>query len=112
MSRETSPAPLYTDAFSLCEWLLGRFGEDPRLLPQSLCSNGLALLEAVTLALKGRRREDQIDVADERLISLRTQIRLAAAVGCLTEAQALHALERADVIGRQLGGWMRSLGPV
>jgi hypothetical protein len=112
VNRAPGPAPLYTDAFALCEWLLGHFGDDPRLLPQNLCHNGLALLDAVTLALKGRRREEQIDAADEGLIRLRTQLRLAATAGYLTEAQSLHALERADAIGRQLGGWMRALGPV
>jgi hypothetical protein len=37
--------------------------------------------------------------------------RLAASTGCLTEAQAIFALDAADRIGRQLGGWLRSLGP-
>jgi hypothetical protein len=105
-------APLYTDAFALCEWLLGRFGDDQRALPHQLCVSGLALMEAVTLALKGRRRDENLESADEQLIALRTQLRLAGAAGYLSESQLLFALERADLIGRQLGGWLRSLGPV
>lgn len=106
------PAPLYVDAFALCEWLLGRFGDDPRVLPQALCRSALALLDAVTLALKGRRRDEHVEAADEHLIILRTQLRLAEAAGYLDERQLTHALDRADGIGRQLGGWLRSLGAV
>ncbi len=112
MSRQRGPAPLYVDTFALCEWLLGRFGEDSRVLPAAICDEALKLLEAVTLALKGRRRDEQVEIADERLIGLRTRLRLAAAAGYLSESQMIHALDRADSIGRQLGGWMRSLGPV
>jgi hypothetical protein len=72
----------------------------------------LALLEAVTLALQGRRRDEQVERADEELLTLRTQLRLAAAVGCLTDSQMIQALERADSIGRQLGGWQKALGSV
>ncbi len=112
MSRRRGPAPLYVDTFALCEWLLGRFGEDSRVLPRAICAGALELLDAVVLALKSRRRDEQVEVADERLISLRTRLRLAASAGYLSESQMIHALERADVIGRQLGGWMRALGPV
>ncbi len=112
MSRGREPAPLYVDAFALCEWILGRFGDDRRVLPRAICEASLELLEAITLALKGRRREEFVDLADERLISLRTQLRLAAAAGYLQQSQVVHALERADAIGRQLGGWMRALEPI
>ncbi len=112
MSRNRGPAPLYVDTFALCEWLLGRFGKDTRVLPSAICQHALALLDAVTLALKGRRRDEQVEIADERLIGLRTQLRLAASTGYLSESQMIHALDRADAIGRQIGGWMRTLGPV
>jgi hypothetical protein len=102
--------PLFNDAFQLCQWLLGRLGEDPRVLPRSLCETALSLLRAVTLALKGRRRPERIEAAEDLLIVLRTQLRLAGATLCLNEEQMLHALERADQIGRQLGGWRRAGG--
>ena len=105
-------APLYVDAFTLCEWLLGHFGDDSRVLPQALCRCALTLFEAVTLALKGRRREAHVEIADEHLIRLRAQLRLAQAMRYLSEGQMLHALERADAIGRQLGGWLRSFEPL
>jgi hypothetical protein len=104
----TGPAPLYVDTFELCRWLMERFRTSSEALPRHICQSGLGLLQAVTLALKGRRREEHMEMADERLIALRTQLRLAAACGYLEEAQMLFALERADRIGRQLGGWMKS----
>jgi hypothetical protein len=35
-------------------------------------------------------------------------LRLAGAIGLLDEQQVLFALEYADRIGRQLGGWQRA----
>lgn len=113
MSQEQRiPAPIYVDTLALCKWLLEHFGADERILPRTLCGYSLKLLEAVTLALKNRRRDEQIDIADEYLIRLRTQLRLVQETGYLSQAQMLHALDRADAIGRQLGGWLRALGPV
>ncbi len=102
-------APLFTDAFALCEWLLGHLDEEPGVLAPALCRNALSLLEAITLALKGQLREERLIEADERLVALRVQLRLAAGTGRLSERQALYALEIADRIGRQVGGWRRAL---
>lgn len=105
-----SPAPVFVDAFALSEWLLGRLGDDGRVLPRAICAASLRLLDAVTLAVHGRDTPARVEEADERLIALRVQIRLAERTGVFTEAQALHALEIADRVGRQVGGWLRSLG--
>lgn len=107
--RRRDPAPLFVDAFALAEWLLGRLGADERVLARSLAEHALALLSAIVLALRGRRREEQLDDADERLLVLRTQLRLAAALAMLSEDQLLHALALADRVGRQLGGWQKQL---
>lgn len=104
-----TPAPLFVDTFALCEWLLQRLDQQTGALPQAVCNNALHLLEAVTLALKNRLRAERLDEADERLIVLRVQLRLAGAVGLLADHQMLFALECADRIGRQLGGWQRAL---
>ena len=108
MSVETR-APLFTDTFQLCEWLLRALQRNPGPLARALCGNALRLLEAVTLALKRRRRDEALMEADEILITLRVQLRLAGTTDSLSESQVLHGLECADRIGRQLGGWMRSL---
>jgi hypothetical protein len=91
--------------------VLGHFGDAGDVLGRDLAETALALLKAVVLALKAPQPEDYIDTADERLIVLRTCLRLAYARGQLDENQLLHAMERADDIGRQIGGWLRSLEP-
>jgi hypothetical protein len=62
----------------------------------------------ITLALKDRRRDECLEEADERLLALRMQLRLTGAIGLLDEQQVLFALDCADRIGRQLGGWQRA----
>lgn len=109
---KTQRAPIFADAYALCDWLIGRLGDDNRELARAICRRGLTLLNAISLALIGRDRHDCIDQADEILIGLRNELRLAASSGYLSEAQAIYALERADAIGRQIGGWLRTLGPV
>jgi hypothetical protein len=91
---------------------LGRFESSAGVLQQRLCGDGLALLDALVLALKGRRRDEMLDQADEALLLLRIHLRLATDSGLLEEGQLLYALERADAVGRQLGGWIKALGPV
>ncbi len=105
------PAPIYADTFGLCEWLLGRLDGDGRVLARQICEDALALLECVGLALKRRSVGAHLDEADERLIALRLKLRLAAARGLLTEEQLVFAYKSTDAIGRQLGGWLRALGP-
>jgi hypothetical protein len=90
LSDPSSRAPLFVDAFDLCEWLLGRFGDDNRILPRRLCGHALQLLEVLTLALKGRRREEHLQIADERLILVRIHLRLAAAAAYLSWMKALE----------------------
>ena len=102
------PAPLFTDAFTLCEWLLERLGRDASILARHICDAALALLRSLTLALKGREREYHVDLADDQLVALRLYVQLAGTVELLTEAQSLHALGLLDGIGRQIGGWQRS----
>ena len=109
MASKPSPAPLFVDAFSLCEWLNGRLTQNRDALSGRLLHHALDLLEDITLALKDYHREQRLEQADERLVVLRVELRLAAACGLLEERQALHALDYCDRIGRQIGGWQRSL---
>ena len=92
-------APLFRDAFALCEWCLGRLQRDPSPLARALCGNALRLVEAVALALRDRRREERVDEADERLAALRVELRLAERVGLLTREQALFGLSRPTASG-------------
>ena len=105
-------APIFVDTRRLCAWILGHFDGHQSVLARRLQATALDLLRAITLALKDRGREDQVERADEELIALRIELRLAEEIGLLDEEQTLYALEEADTIGRQLGGWRRSLGAV
>lgn len=110
--RRRDPAPIYVDGYDLCRWTLDKFDRSTGVLEQRLCRDALALLDTLALALKDRRREEMLEQADELLILLRIHLRLAADGDLLDEGQLLYALERADSIGRQLGGWLKGLGAV
>ena len=107
--KRASEAPLFTDAWDLSTWLLANLDGQPASLPTSLCRLSLALLDAVVLALKDIDRDQQIAIADTTLIRLRMRVRLAVETGLLEQRQGLFLLEKADSLGRQLGGWIKSL---
>ena len=108
MNRAAS-APIFSDCFTLTDWLLDRLDRTSSVLAHTLCRNALTLLDHVLLALKNIDRQHHIDSANQLLIRLRIQLRLAASIDLLSESQSLHALGIANRIGRQLGGWQRSL---
>lgn len=108
----TAPPPIYADACALSVWVLRRFGEDPGALAHALCRASLGASRAITLAVKGRDRDRRLFEADDALVTVRLYLRLAEEAGLLEPAQTLHGLDLADQVGRQLGGWLRSLGEV
>lgn len=113
MTEASARAPLFVDALAIAKWLVEHFDRSATgSLGTHVVTVALDLLQAVTLALKDRRREEQIELADEQLIRLRVLLRLATDCGRLTAEQYGHVLVRVDAIGRQLGGWQRSLGPI
>lgn len=97
------PAPLFTESYDLTAWLLARLHTQSSRLAADICRLALALLDAVTLALRQRDDSGALEDADELLARLRLRLRLAADIELLQQRQMLHALERADTIGRQLG---------
>jgi len=103
------PTPLYRDSFALCDWVLQHFGDAGDALGRGLAETALSLLKAIVLALKAPHPDEYIETADEHLIVLRTWLRLAHTRGQIDEDQLLYALEQADRIGRQIGGWLRAL---
>jgi len=112
MTDRSAQAPLFVDALALNQWLLERFATAAHPLEQRVLRLALDLLECLTLALKGRNRDLRIEQADELLIRLRVLLRLAADSGRLHADQYAYVLGRIDSIGRQLGAWRRSLGPL
>jgi len=108
--RDDFHAPIFTACWDLCAWLLKKAraqGSDP--LAQSLAEEGLRLLDTMTLALKNMDREQALDEADVILLRLRLRLRLAVETELLDDRQGQYALRLADDIGRQLGGWQKSL---
>ncbi len=102
-------APLYTDSYDLAAWLLKHLDERHSTVAGEICRLCLRLLDAVVLALKDRERWERLDEIDETLLRLRQRIRFAESIGLFDERQSLHALGLCDGIGRQVGGWIKSL---
>ena len=102
-------APLFTAAWDLTVGIQQRLGGDASVLARSLCQEALALLDAVVLALKDIDRIDRLDQADVILIRLRLRLRLTLEAGLLEQGPVLFLLGQADDVGRQIGGWLKSL---
>jgi hypothetical protein len=108
--RDDLRAPIFTACWDLCAWLLQKARPQPHdLLAQSLAQEGLRLLDTMTLALKNIDREQALDEADVILLRLRLRLRLAVETELLDDRQGQYALQQTDDIGRQLGGWQKSL---
>ena len=104
-------SPLYRDAFALCGVLLEELERETRYgrLRRRLGDTALRLLDSVTLAFGNFGRRDRLEEADAELAVLRTQLRLAYELEVLGEEMFLALAEQADLVGRQLGGWLKKL---
>jgi hypothetical protein len=102
---------VYRDATLLAEWVLHHFEAVAAPLARRCCQHAIDLLELLALALAGRDVDGALERADDALLRLRTVLRLAHGRGALRDEQLLHATSLADLVGRQVGGWRRSLGP-
>lgn len=106
--RDTGPAPLYTRSHDLARWLLAHLpGTAP--LTERIQRGALDLLDALVLALEGRRRPERLDAADEALLLLRAHLRLGHDAGLLDAERLMFLAAQLDDIGRQLGGWRKHL---
>ena len=87
-------APLFSDAYMLCQWLLEHCANDNhdhhRMLQDRVIGHALTLVETLVLALKNRQRIERLENVDEQLIVLRINLRLAESAGLLSESQLLH----------------------
>lgn len=102
-------APIFVDSFSLAEWLLQRVHDSPHPVAQALVAAAMELVEVTALALSGHEKLERLHTMDELLIRLRMRVRLALTVGLFNQRQALFVAERLDLIGQQLGGWLRKV---
>ena len=103
-------APIHRDTVALAGVLLEELGEaGADAVARHLSAHALALLDDVVLAVAGRDRRDRLEDADAGLLVLRTHLRLAHSLGLLEREVFLDLAEQADVVGRQIGGWLKRL---
>ncbi len=104
-------APVFIRAYDLHLWLLDHLagGSDLTEMRRVILHHSRILLEAVSLALSRFDTRRRIAEADERVTLLRVHLRLATERRLLNDRQLLHANKILSDIGRQIGGWRKSL---
>ncbi len=104
-------APLYVAAADLVRWNLERQRTwSDRFLADRLAETSCALLEAIALALTFPAiRPHQLRLADQGVVRVREQLRLATDLALLSARQRRFALGRLAELGRMIGGWRRSI---
>ncbi|MBI2376738.1 MAG: diversity-generating retroelement protein Avd [Deltaproteobacteria bacterium] len=111
--RPPLEAPLFTKTYDLVLWLDERTEQFPKSqrfgAAARLTRHAVEALEAITLALRGFERPENVDRADAALALLRVHLKLAADRHLISERQMLHALGRVEELGRMLGGWRKRL---
>jgi hypothetical protein len=107
-ARPPHRAPIFVEAFDFAAWIQRLLGPSPQPLARAIAGHALALVEAVALALKQNSRRERLTQADELLVRLRIELRLAGEIGLLDMRRAQHGLAQLESIGRQLGGWQRA----
>jgi hypothetical protein len=112
-------APLFVDAYDLAVDLCRRLQQPGGselpcqvVLSQRVVTAAMDLVDRVTLALKGYERDRCVAEADECLALLRVYLRMTMDLGLIERQQHLAFIEQLDAIGRQLGGWQKSLREV
>ncbi len=107
-------APLFTRSYSFYSWLLDHFEkiEHYPQLKTTVLDNANKLMEAITLALQGYASQERVLAADEALALLRLHLRMAEDKKMLTEKQYRFVVETMDDIGKQIGGWQKSMNKV
>jgi hypothetical protein len=107
---EDARAPIFTATWDVCAWLLKKAQSHPHdVLARSLADNALRLLDNITLALRNIDRDNALLDADIILVQLRLRVRLAEETALFNALQRQYAVDQLDAIGRQLGGWQKTL---
>lgn len=105
-------APILRDATRRHLWVHEKFERDTRPAPQHVCRLTLQLVDDLLRALTVGDPRQVLWQVDDTLVRLRYHLRLVREKGDLEEGGLLHALRLADDVGRQLGGWLRSLDAI
>lgn len=104
---------IFARTFDLARWLLPRCEKFPKGQRFGLTRRTMDALfdfqEALYLAnaYHGRERLQHLRAADAHLNVLRANLRLALALGFLSEGQYLHVSKMVGECGALMGGWLR-----
>ncbi len=104
-------APVFIRAYDLHLWLLERLEDAGEVseVRRAVLDHSRLLLEAVALALARFETRHRVAQADERVTLLRVHLRMASERRLLNDRQLMYANEILSDIGRQIGGWRKSL---
>jgi hypothetical protein len=104
-------SPIYQDTMALCVVLIEEIETVRTCQPlcHRLTTGALRLVDHITLALSGFERQERLQDADAELLTLRTHLHLALELNILSEDEFLNLVEQADLVGRQIGGWLKKM---
>lgn len=105
-------APLYVEAHDLAVWLIERAAtlREPAagFLAPRIVGTACDLVDAVALSLTfPATRPERLAQADAAIVVLRTELRLAEALGVISHRRLRFASDRLRAIGRMVGGWRK-----
>lgn len=104
-------SPIYQDTMALCVVLIEEIETVRTYQPicHRLATGALRLVDHITLALSGFERQERLQDADAELLTLRTHLHLALELNIIDEDEFLNLVEQADLVGRQIGGWLKKM---
>ena len=106
--------PILRDAYALTLWITRHCLRMQRGLRHTLGERLQTAAQGLCLALSETRHVKRVDRplarADRHLDELRLLLRMACDLNALSERQLSFAADQVGGIGRQVGGWRRSLG--
>ena len=107
-------APIVVNqAYDLTRWLLERIEKFPKsrkfTLGDRLARASLDMMESLVLASYSSNAVPHLDKANAQVQRLQILVRLAADLRCLALGQQEFCAKQLLEIGRQIGGWRRSL---
>lgn len=115
MPKNTPTVPvLFQHAYDLAIWYSERMERFPKAyrftLADRIQEGLLVLVERIQDTVLGKHRKESLGQAQNIVDRLRLWNRMAKDLRCLDTKQYAFAAERIEAIGKQIGGWRRSLG--
>jgi len=115
MSRRPEEAPIYPATHDLLDWLVPHLEHWPRpqrfLLARQVMESATSFYRLILRARKAglAARADALLEADAELETLKALLRLGQERRYMSRGQYEHVSRLVSDVGRQLGGWRRSI---